>query len=74
MTKRLSHIALKYNIFSPLYFGATPRRSAVDNVATLTHDVEKVFQDQEVVTTLVFNIKGAFDRVTEDRLVKWLWE
>lgn len=74
VAKRLSHIALKYRIFSPLHFGATPRRSAVDAAATLTHDVEKAFQDQEVVTALAFDIKGAFDRVTEDRLVKRLWE
>lgn len=51
-----------------------PRRSAIDAAATLTHDVEKAFQDQAVVTALAFNIRGAFDRVTDARLVKRLWE
>lgn len=69
VARKLAHVALKYEIFSPLHFGATPRRSAVDAVATLTHDVEKTFQDQEVLTTLAFDIKEAFHKVTETRLV-----
>lgn len=65
---------MKYEIFSPLHFGTTPRRSAVDAAATLTHDVEKAFQDQEVLTALAFDIKGAFDRVTDTRLIQRLWK
>ena len=74
VARRLAHLALKYRLFSPLHFGATPRQSAVDAAATLTHDVEKAFQDQEVMTALAFDIKGAFDKVTDSRLVKRLWE
>ena len=74
VARRLAHLALKYKLFSPLHFGATPRRSAVDAAAMLTHDVEKAFQGREVVTTLAFDIKGAFDRVTDARLIKRLWE
>ena len=46
IARRLAYIALKYKLFSPLYFGATPRCSAIDAASTLTHDVEKAFQDQ----------------------------
>ena len=74
VARRLVHLALKYKLFSLLHFGATPRRLAVDAAATLIHDVEKTFQDQEVMSALVFDIKLAFDRGTDARLVKKLWE
>lgn len=74
VARRLAYIALKCKLFSPLHFGATPRRSAVDAAATLTHDIERGFQDREIMTVLAFDIKGAFDRVTDGRLVKRLWE
>lgn len=45
------------------------RCSAVDAAATLTHNVEKAFQDQEVLTALAFDIEGAFNRVTDTRLI-----
>lgn len=72
VARRLAHIALKCEIFSPLHFGATPRQSAVDAAATLTHDVEKAFQDQEVLSALAFDIKEAFERVTDARLIERL--
>lgn len=43
MAKRLGHIALKHGLISPLHFGATAGRLAVDATATLTHDIEKAF-------------------------------
>ncbi len=45
MARRLAYIALKYKLFSLLYFGATSRCSAVDAASMLTYDVEKAFQD-----------------------------
>ncbi len=74
IARRLANITLKYKLFSPLHFGATPRRSAVDAASTLTHDVKKAFQNQDVVTALAFDIKGAFDRVKNARLIKRLWK
>ena len=63
---------MKHGLISPLHFGAIAGQSAVDVAATLTHDIEKAFQCQEVPTALAFNIKGAFDRVLEARLIKRL--
>ncbi len=74
VARPLAHLALKYKLFTLLHFGATPRRSAVDAAATLTHDEKKAFQDQEVISTLAFDIERAFDSVTDTRLVKRLWE
>lgn len=74
VAKRLSNIALKNGPISSLHFGAFPGRSAIDATATLTHDVEKAFENHDVLTALAFDIKGAFDRVSEKRLVQRLWE
>ena len=74
IARRLAYIALKYKLFSPLDFGTTPRQSAVDAESTLTHDVEKAFQDQKLVTELAFDIKLALDKVTDTQLIKRLWE
>lgn len=72
VTRWLAHLALKYKLFSPLHFGAISRCSAVDAATTLTCNVEKAFQNQEVLTVLAFEIKGAFDKVTDKRLIKRL--
>ena len=74
VARRLLHTALKYKLFSPFHFGATPRRLAVDAAATLTHDIEKAFFDKKIMSALAFDIKRAFDRVTDGELVKGLWE
>lgn len=74
VAKLLEHIALKHGLISPLHFGAIAGRLAVDTAATLTHEIEKAFQNQEVLTALAFDIKGAFDRVSKTRLTKRLSE
>ncbi len=63
IARRLANIALKYKVFGPLHFSATLCFSAFDATSTLTNDVEKPFQDYELLTALAFDIKRAFDRV-----------
>lgn len=74
IARRLSEIAIRTKLMSPIHFGAIARGSAVDAAATLTHDVERAWQDSEVLTTLAFDIKEAFDTITENRLTARLWE
>ncbi len=71
---RLADIALKSRLLSLLHFGAIPGRSAVDAVATLTYDVERAWENHEVLTALAFDIKGAFDTVTKEKLTNRLWK
>lgn len=72
VAKRLNNIALELYLISSLHFGAIARRSAVDAAATLTHDIKKYFHKQEILTALAFDIKGAFDRVIDYRLIQRL--
>lgn len=74
VAKRLGNIALTHRLISSLHFGAISGRSSVDAASTLTHDVEKAFEKNQVLTALAFDIKGAFDRVTAKRLVKRLYD
>lgn len=67
-------MALKYRIVSSLHFGAIAGRPAVDATAILTNDVQKTFNKKYILTALAFNIKEAFDRVTEKRLIQRLYK
>lgn len=74
IAKRLGELAFKNNLISPLHFGAIARRSAVDAASTLAYDIERSWEQKEILSALAFDIKGAFDTVTERRLSKRLWE
>lgn len=74
IARRLSKIAIKTRLVSPIHFGAIARRLAVDVAATLIHDVEKAWQDSEIFTALAFDIKGTFDTITKKILTTRLWE
>ncbi len=63
MEKTLSNIPLKNGLIRSLHFKAIEGQSAVDITSTLTYDVEKAFENKEVVTVLAFDIKKAFDRI-----------
>lgn len=46
----------------------------IDAKAMFIYSMKKTFQNQEIVTILAFDIKGVFNRVTKDWLIKQLWE
>ena len=61
----LANIVLKSRLISPIHFGAIPGRSAVDAACTLTYDIERAWEQEDILTALAFDIKGAFDAVTK---------
>lgn len=63
--RRLSKIAIKTRL---IHFGAIVRCLAIDMAATLIHNVEKAWQDNEIFIALAFDIKGAFDTIIKKRL------
>ncbi|KJZ70477.1 hypothetical protein HIM_10149 [Hirsutella minnesotensis 3608] len=58
----------------PQQIGALPKRSAVDLVAALVHDIEEAFARKQVATLVTLDIQGAFDTVLCNRLVLRLRE
>ncbi len=72
VAKKLKNIALRLQLISFLHFGVIARGSPVNAAATLTHDIEKSFQKQEILTSLAFDIKVAFDKVIDYHLIQKL--
>lgn len=67
-------MTLKYRIMSSLYFRPIIDWSAVNAITTLIHNEEKVFNGKYILMALVFDIKEAFDRVTEKQLILYLYK
>src|SRR6266496_3404305 len=56
-----------------LYFdqiGGRRKKSAIDVVMILIHDIQLAKQDKKVISALFINVKGAFDHVSANQLIK----
>ena len=56
VAKRLSWTALTHNVFSSQHAGALPRRSAMDLVASLTHDLERALTHGKQATMVTLDV------------------
>lgn len=65
MADMLAEIVVKYQLLGLLHFGAIVGGLKVNAAAILTHKVERVFGKNEISTALAFDIKKAFDYLTE---------
>ncbi|KJZ69944.1 hypothetical protein HIM_10667 [Hirsutella minnesotensis 3608] len=66
--------SIHFGVLHPQQIGALPKRSAVDLVAALVHDIEEAFARKQVATLVTLDIQGAFDTVLCNRLVLRLRE
>ena len=70
LAKRLAHTALVEGVVSDQHFGPAPGRSATDLVGCLVHDVEKALDRRRTATLVTVDVKGAFDGVLHNRLLR----
>jgi ribonuclease HI len=70
LAKRLAWTALTHNIFSKQHAGALPKRSAMDLVVSLTHDLELALQQGKCATLVTLDVQGAFDALLPNRLLR----
>lgn len=70
LAKRLAWTALTHNILSKQHAGALPKRSAMDLVASLTHDLEAALQRGKSATLVTLDVQGAFDALLPNRLLR----
>jgi ribonuclease HI len=70
LAKRFTWTALTHNILSKQHAGALPKRSAMDLVASLTHDLEAALQQKKVATLVTLDVQGAFDALMPNRLLR----
>lgn len=74
VAQRVSIAAITQKTLHPQQFGALRKRSAIDLVGCLIHDVEKARARKHVASLLTMDIKGAFDTVLPGRLQNRLCE
>ena len=74
IARRIAWTALASGILSPQHGGALPKRSAMDLVASFTHDVEAAMARDYEVTMVTMDVQGAFDALLKKRLLKRMTE
>ncbi|KFG82252.1 hypothetical protein MANI_110836 [Metarhizium anisopliae] len=74
IARHLGWASINYAVLHPQQAGVLPKRSAVDLVAALIHDIEEAFARGQVATLATADIQGAFDTAMCNRLVLRLRE
>lgn len=69
LAKRMSHLAVTWDIVGRQQFGALPKRSAIDLVSCVVHDIEEAKSQGWATTLVTLDVQGAFDAVLHNRLV-----
>ncbi|KAM5342922.1 hypothetical protein ACJ41O_013888 [Fusarium nematophilum] len=70
VARRIAHTALVQKVLSPQQIGALPKRSTIDLVSCLTHDIEHALEGRNsVATVMTLDIQGAYDSVLRKRLL-----
>ena len=74
MAKRIIYEIGAYNLVPMEQFGGRSNSSCYDALITLTHDVQTAKKSKLVSSFLAVDVKGFFDHVHHDRLIKVLWD
>ncbi|KAF7532988.1 hypothetical protein G7Z17_g13581 [Cylindrodendrum hubeiense] len=69
IARRLAFIAIDRKVLHKNQAGALIKRSAVDLIAALIHDIEAALAKGLVATLVTMDIQGAFDTVLRNRLL-----
>lgn len=72
VARRLACKAIAEEIIPRGYHGAVPARSATDLALQLAEHAERTLADGDVLSTLTFDVKGAFDAVLPGRMARRL--
>ena len=64
----LAWCILQHKVVHNQHIGAMPKRSAVDLVSCLVHDIEAAWDQNQAASLLTLDIKGAFNIVLANRL------
>ena len=70
MATRLAYLAETQDILHPEQVGGRKKCSAIDAALSLLHDIEMGISNGAVTSALMLDVKGAFDNVSRERLLK----
>ena len=69
LAQRLAHLAETINLLYPTQIGGRLKKSAIDAALLLTSEVESNQRLKRKTTTLLLDVKGAFDHVAKNQLL-----
>jgi hypothetical protein len=69
VARRLAWTAMTHGILSPQHLGALPKRSAMDLLASFTHNTQRAWALGKKVTMVTMDFQGAFDALLKNRLL-----
>ncbi|POS87841.1 hypothetical protein EPUL_001568 [Erysiphe pulchra] len=69
LAKRMSHLAIVCDVVGHQQFWALPKRSAIDLVSCVVHDIEEAGTRGWAATMVTIDMQGAFDAVLHNRLI-----
>ena len=72
VAKRLTFLAGKLDLVPPNQFGGRSNSSTNDAILTFINDIQSAWNHGKVTTALTFDIKGYFDFVNHNRLLREL--
>ncbi len=61
---RLAYLTETTDLLHFNQIGGKRKKSAIDTVITLIHDIQLAKQDRKVISTLFIDVKGAFDYIS----------
>src|SRR6266536_1098468 len=70
ITARLVYLAEITDLLHFDQIGGRRKKSAIDIIIILIHDIQIAKQDKKVISTLFIDVKGAFDYVSANQLIK----
>ncbi len=67
---RLAYLAETIDLLHFDQIGGRRKKSAIDVVIILIYDIQVAKQDKKVISVLFIDVKGAFDHVSANQLIK----
>jgi len=74
MARRIIYQIGKYNLTPMEQFGGRSNSSCQDALISLTHDIQTAWKQKQVFSFLAVDVKGFFNHIHHDRLIKVLWD
>ena len=69
VAQKLSRYCENYSKLHPGQMSGRKKRSAIDAVATLVHNVQETWEEKKLAAALFMDVKGAFDNVSKGQLL-----
>jgi exonuclease III len=70
MTEYISDLAERYQLLPPTHFGFRPGRATTDALFAVEKFIQDAWAEDQVVTCIFLDVKGAFPSVHIDRLIQ----